>query len=403
MRMLFMRSLFVIIVLSLAAGVSLDAQGPPPSKGPGSGGGGGGGGADPPAEADHTALWPTPVPPGTSAGSVIDQANGFCSTGTLGALMVDSSGKHYVLSNSHVFAGDVEDGGNLVTATSGGYATGDNIIQPGLADIGCLPGYSEGTTANTIGDLASASSIWPTGLYNVDAAVAEVRLDASSNPLVKAEILEIGFVSSTVRPDGPDLVGLKVQKSGRTTGLSKSTIDGVNATINVGYSKEVAGTSFTKQFTGQIVVRNRGKKFLDSGDSGSLLVENDNDGDIKAVGLLFAGGNTIGVANPIEDVLTYFSTLGFNLSFVSGGAAAASTSSGGQVTGVGRAIQVQEANADFLATVPGSVGHAVGAQNGIGVIKVYVESITPLTRQAVPNQLDGVPVVLEAVGEIVAF
>ena len=45
----------------------------------------------------------------------------------------------------------------------------------------------------------------------------------------------------------------------------------------------------------------------------------------------------------------------------------------------------------------------VSVENGVGIIKVYVEQITPQTRQAVPNRIDGVPVVLEAVGRVVGY
>ena len=80
----------------------------------------------------------------------------------------------------------------------------------------------------------------------------------------------------------------------------------MNATISVQYDNECAGgTAFTKTFTGQIVISNGGGAFLGSGDSGSLMVE-----DVatrpRAVGLLFAGSSTLAVANPINDVLTFF-------------------------------------------------------------------------------------------------
>ena len=96
-----------------------------------------------------------------------------------------------------------------------------------------------------------------------------------------------------------------MKKSGRTTGLSRSSVSGLNATINVGYSDECSGGSFTKQFTGQIVVNNKGSKFLNSGDSGSLMVE-DVSTNPRAVGLLYAGGGGTAIAQPINDVLSFF-------------------------------------------------------------------------------------------------
>jgi len=100
-------------------------------------------------------------------------------------------------------------------------------------------------------------------------------------------------------------VGQAVKKSGRTTGLSRSSVSGLNATVNVAYENECAGGSaFTKTFTGQIVIRNRGSRFLNSGDSGSLMVE-DVSTHARAVGLLFAGSSQSAIANPIGQVLSF--------------------------------------------------------------------------------------------------
>ena len=96
-----------------------------------------------------------------------------------------------------------------------------------------------------------------------------------------------------------------VAKSGRTTGLSRSSVSGLNATVSVAYDNECAGgAAFTKTYTGQIVIKNRGSKFLNSGDSGSLMVE-DVTTNPRAVGLLFAGSSNSAIANPIADDLGY--------------------------------------------------------------------------------------------------
>ena len=84
-------------------------------------------------------------------------------------------------------------------------------------------------------------------------------------------ILEIGIIST--QPVVASL-GQAVKKSGRTSGLTRSTISGLNATVSVLYENECAGgTAFTKVFTGQIVIKNTGSKFIAAGDSGSLMVE----------------------------------------------------------------------------------------------------------------------------------
>ena len=80
----------------------------------------------------------------------------------------------------------------------------------------------------------------------------------------------------------------------------------MNATVRVAYDNECAGGSaFTKTFTGQIVISNKGSRFLNSGDSGSLLVEDVNSNP-HAIGLLFAGSSSVAIANPIGEVLAFF-------------------------------------------------------------------------------------------------
>ncbi len=234
----------------------------------------------------HTAMQTPPIQLGTSGGWDYDLANGYCCGGTLGSL-IEINGTQYVLSNYHVFASDIVLGGNNRVATAG-----DPIIQPGLIDVGC-----NANSAQSVALLMATGSL-PDN--NVDAAIAQVipgmvRTDGA--------ILEIGTISA--QPVGAS-IGQPVKKSGRTTGLTRSSVSGLNAIVSVVYDNECAGgMAFTKTFTGQIIIKNSGSSFIAAGDSGSLMVE-----DVKAnphpVGLLFAGSNTLAVANPIGDVLMFF-------------------------------------------------------------------------------------------------
>lgn len=249
-------------------------------KGPPGGGGGGGGGVS------HTAKQTPPIQLGTSGGWRYDLANGYCCGGTLGSLVL-KGGTQYVLSNYHVLEADIVSGGNVRVAQAG-----DPVIQPGLIDVNC--------SANNAQNVATLSGIKSLPGSNVDAAIAAVvpgmvRTDGA--------ILEVGTISSsTVNAS----LSQAVKKSGRTTGLTRSSVAGLNATVSVTYSNECAGgTAFTKTFTGQIVINNRGSKFLNSGDSGSLMVE-DLSTNPRAVGLLFAGSSQYAIANPIGQVLSFF-------------------------------------------------------------------------------------------------
>jgi hypothetical protein len=233
----------------------------------------------------HTAKQTPPIQLGTSGGWSKDLANGYCCGGTLGSL-VQIGTAQYILSNYHVFESDIVSGGNNTVAT-----TGDPIIQPGLIDVNCNK-----NNAQTVATLVKKSSL-PNS--NVDCSIGKV---VSGQVRTDGSILEIGTISrSTVAAS----INKAVKKSGRTTGLTRSSISGLNATIRVTYENECAGgTAFTKTFTGQIVIANRGSKFLNSGDSGSLMVE-DVATNPRAVGLLYAGSSTDAIANPIGQVLSF--------------------------------------------------------------------------------------------------
>ncbi|MEE4311978.1 MAG: hypothetical protein V2J62_08895 [candidate division KSB1 bacterium] len=238
-----------------------------------------------PVPVDHQAMQTPPIQLGTSGGWRDDLANGYCCAGTLGSL-VQIGGTKYILSNYHVLEADILSGGNNRIAQEG-----DPVVQPGLIDVGCV--------ADNTQDVATLSGIKSLPNSNVDAAVAAiipgmVREDGS--------ILEIGTISSqTVAA----YIGQEVKKSGRTTALTRSSVTGLNGTINIAYDTECAGgQAFVKTFTGQIIIKNRASKFLAGGDSGSLMVE-DVDTNPRAVGLLFAGSSQTAIANPIDEVLSF--------------------------------------------------------------------------------------------------
>ncbi len=238
-----------------------------------------------PVAVSHTAKQTAPIQLGTSGGWRTDLANGYCCGGTLGGL-ISVNGVQYILSNYHVFESDIVPGGNGIVST-----TGDAVIQPGLIDVRCVAGSAQ--------SVASLRTLRSLPGFNVDCSIAQVT---SGMVRTDGSILEIGTLSaSTAAP----VLAKAVKKSGRTTGLTRSTITGLNATVSVTYDNECAGgVAFTKTFTGQIVVGNRRNAFLNGGDSGSVLVE-DVATQPKAVGLLYAGSSTSAIANPIGEVLSF--------------------------------------------------------------------------------------------------
>ena len=101
-----------------------------------------------------------PIQLGTSGGNALDIANGFCCSGTLGAL-ASRHGTFYILSNTHIFAGDSVSGGNGTVST-----VGDPVNQPGLVDVNC---------SSRPADYVAQVSNWAVlGSGNIDAAVAEI-------------------------------------------------------------------------------------------------------------------------------------------------------------------------------------------------------------------------------------
>jgi len=334
---------------------------------------------------DTKAVQQPPIQLGTSGGNANDIANGYCCSGTLGAL-VEIAKTQYILSNTHVFAGDSVRGGNQRTA-----GKGDPITQPGNVDIAC-----RSNTAQVVASLSNWSPLLANRTTPVDAAVAEV---AAGMVRPDGAILGIGVLSSDTLAAFP---GLLVKKTGRTTGLTRSSVSAINVAVIVGYSTECAGTEFTTAFEGQIFIKNKGSRFLNSGDSGSVMVE-DLSVSPRAVGLLFAGSSTIAVANPIGDVLGYFGARMVGASATGAPddlAAGPDSMPRGQLA---KAMRLQQVHGNRLARAAKGLGHGVGAENGQAVIKVFVEEITPEALAAVPRDIEDVPVVVEAIGKVVAF
>jgi hypothetical protein len=232
----------------------------------------------------HTQRQTPPIRLGTSGSWTYDFANGYCCGGTLGAL-VRIGNMHYVLSACHVLEGDTVLGGNHRVAQ-----TGDPVIQPGLIDEQC-----NGYLAQTVGTLVKRSSLTHS---NTDCAIARV-IGGMVRP--DGAILGIGTISHSIIAAS---LNQRVKKSGRTSALTRSHISGLNATVRVTITRECHGTSYTKVFTGQIVVANPSNAFLKPGDSGSLLVE-DVAANPRPIGLLYAGNSNVAFANPIHQVLNF--------------------------------------------------------------------------------------------------
>ncbi|MBE3108896.1 MAG: hypothetical protein IMZ46_00035 [Acidobacteria bacterium] len=210
-----------------------------------------------------------PVPIGVSTGHPAITA------GTIGARVTDGTNV-YALSNNHVYANE-----NNATI-------GDNVLQPGTIDGGRNP-------ADAIGTLYGFQAIvFNAGAKNtIDAAIALCGTDTLGNATPSDGYGTPSSVTVSAALYQP------VKKYGRTTGLTSGNITAINATVKVGYR------TGTARFVKQIVVESAGA-FIQGGDSGSLLVTDDEENN--PVGLLFAGNGsgTMAIANRIELVLDRF-------------------------------------------------------------------------------------------------
>ncbi len=329
---------------------------------------------------NHKTRQTRPIQLGTSGGSTVDVVKDVCCSGTLGSLVTDASGKIYILSNTHVFAGDTDAGGNHKVSK-----VGDPINQPGYIDVGC-----QNKSQDYVAYLSNWAKIVPNGTSIVDAAIAETKkelVDASGS------ILEIGTISST--PIAA-FVGQKVKKSGRTSGLTKGAVSSLNATIQVEYTDECGGDAYISTFKNQIIITPG--SFLRGGDSGSLMVE-DVATNPRPIGLLFAGSDTVAIANPIQDVLKTF-----NVSFVG---TPASTSKNERINQVfSRVKNIQNMHADALLEIDGVVGHGVGysaTRQGRVVIHAFVTNKNHPNVGRIPSMLRGIPVEVLEVGKVKAL
>jgi len=189
--------------------------------------------------------------------------------GTLGAIVRDrSTGATMALTNFHVAC--VDDS----------WSAGDTMAQPSRLDGGSCP-------VDRFGVLTRAALS-----DNVDGAV--VTIDAGKT--TDCSIEEIG----AVRGQALATVGMAVRKRGRTTELTFGTVDSLDATVSIDYGDGLGVHTLKKQI--RIVPDSaHNARFSDHGDSGSVVVTDDN----NVVGLLFAGSNSGSAtyANPIQVAL----------------------------------------------------------------------------------------------------
>jgi hypothetical protein len=347
-----------------------------------------------------------PIKVGTSGANANDLGAKVCCIGTLGSLWTAPGVTNpVILSNNHVLnRSDKGVAGEAINQPLQLACTATTSAPP-LTVAHLTKGAALKPVANEPGKCGtSKAALCGHSPSNVDAAIAEIvpgEVDGTGN------ILDLGPAGSTSIAAAPPsstlgvpALGEPVGKSGRTTGLTCSTITSIGLTVIIEYDATCGDTTpaFASYFNGQIVIG--GGAFSAGGDSGSLVVDTST---ARPVALLYGGSPTDTVANPIQDVVNAF---GANspLSVVGGAdhavscahtATASSTQVGAaQATLVRqerqRVTAVLHRRAAQLAQDPSIQSVSVGASAdnaGEGALLVHVSGST---MPRVPPTIDGV-------------
>ena len=342
-----------------------------------------------------------PIKLGTSG---VNGNVGDCCSGTLGSLLTDQNGKHYILSNNHIL-------GRVSTAK-----VGEPIVQPGFVDTFC-----DFTQPSVVAHFTAAP---PINGSNVDAAIAEVVAGAVDS---QGEIVGLGGIasdgsyiaSSPANTTVDAVIGMAVAKSGRTTGLSCGQVVAVDGYIIVDLRADCGNpTDQQVAFSNQVVIDN---SLVRPGDSGSLIVDA---ATSRPLGLV-AGLSSSGVyttANPVSQVLSALgTTTGLKFTFVGGVEHAVSCTPASAMQAartteessaanlvpaeeVARAVAVKERHRSEIFSDPAVLGVGVGRSElhpYTAAILVFVENGKSLSSP-LPTTLEGVEVRIVTTGRFQA-
>jgi hypothetical protein len=348
---------------------------------------------------------------GVQIGNEIDTTSTGCYIGTVGTMLTD--GDHdYLLSNNHIMARS-----NLA-------ALGEDIMHT-------VSTFCVGANAIHVGELTAYVPILTKrrAQNRVDAAIARVTpnvLVATNAGNVLHAKYQLDFGDAFPVHDNPiePALYMGVQKSGRTTGYTTSSVSAVGVNVYVNYDSGRA------LFVDQFAVTGSG--FSAGGDSGSLI----SDMNGNPVGLLYAGSSTQTIGNRISDVLDQLSTeLGAQLRFGTSGDAGSFTwpesgggggdeGSGGEkpdkgnngngrtrggLSIAGAAIEhakaVRNRFESSLLDVAGIEGSGISFSEGQDrvVIQVYTSVPGASVRQFIPGQMDGIDVEIIETGVFEAY
>jgi hypothetical protein len=265
-------------------------------------------------------------------------------------------------------------------------------------------------TSNITGGACSGSTAPLCGFApsNVDAAIAAIATTPTLEVDTTGTILDLGVAGTANIAAAPPSVSLAnpstvlganegVAKSGRSSGLTCSTLQSINTQVSVDYKSACNGAvAFTALYNNQLIIN--GGTFSAAGDSGSLIVTSDT---ARPVGLLYGGNSTTTAANPIQDVFTAF-TNGSGTPTIVGGAdhsvscapqvslPSANPGPALSATERRRVSSVQQRRSGELMQDPAVVSVDIGASEDNPSEGALVIQLSGATRSSIPPVIDGV-------------
>ncbi|MEO0497581.1 MAG: hypothetical protein AAF141_09455 [Pseudomonadota bacterium] len=221
------------------------------------------------------------------------------SAGTMGALVRDKDGKLLGLTNNHVTGG------------CNNTRRGMPISAPGIKDVSAtgLRPFTLGAHHQSIPMILGEPDAVDHTL-NTDAAVFDI---GHSNLVSSMQQNHYDTPTQLAQIVADPANGLAVKKVGRTTGLTTGIVESqMIGAFPLDYDiPTYHSANESVRFRGRVyfepvyLIRGLGGVFSDRGDSGALVVTND-DGKEKALGLIFAGdaSDNLSYMLPLEPILS---------------------------------------------------------------------------------------------------
>ncbi|MGH2382995.1 MAG: hypothetical protein ACRDG7_17480 [Candidatus Limnocylindria bacterium] len=289
--------------------------------------------------------------------------------GTLGGFLraaseePDASAATYLLSNNHVLADENR------------AQVGDAILQPGTYDGG-------GPPDDRVATLASFIPLETGAVNTVDCAMAQLDDGVDFDATLLGDDTHLAG-STELLGSGED----RVTKTGRTTGLTEGRVTAFELdNVVVGYD------TGNLRFDNQLEIESaQDAPFSQGGDSGSLIVTA---AEHLAAGLLFAGSDQGGRG---DLGLTYANSI---VAVTQALDASFALDDHGEVATLDQARAAKARIAQLLAGTPELRGVGIARAERGFCVKVNLER-EPSAE--LPTDIDGVPILVEVVGDIRAL